>query len=85
MRGLGHLGQIVSGESDRGHYSPTQSRINFPVPSDRCLTSNKCNVPDELSPGLLTEMVEHYIRSNGRALTKSHNLCGDLKKINADT
>ena len=85
MRGLGHLGQIISGESDRGHYSPTQSRINFPVPSDRCLNSNKCNVPDELSPGLLTETVEHYIRSNDHSLTKSHNLCGDLKKINADT
>ena len=63
-------------------YSGQEARINFAVPKSRHLTMNTI-IPDSLQPGLLTEMIESYLRLRPDFRNKSYNLMADMKKINA--
>ena len=35
-------------------------------------------------PGIMTEMIDHYIQTDPLATSRSHNLSFDLKKINSN-
>ena len=81
-RGPCFSGQVNARETERGHFLPSNSKIDFPVPNEKHLVNTSC-IPNELKPGMLEDMVKKYIDNNTTA--KSYNLSGDLKKINADT
>ena len=78
MRGPCFSSQVNARETERGHFLPSNSKINFPVPNEKHLVNTSC-IPNELKPGLLEDMVKKYIDNNTTA--KSYNLSGDLKKI----
>lgn len=41
-------------------------------------------IPDSIQPEVINEVIDNYIKTIPTALTKSHNLSGDLKKINTN-
>ena len=61
--------------------NPANSKINFAVPSIPSLKFDLRN-PSSVQPGLLEDMIDTYVELNPCALTVSHNLSGDLKKVN---
>ena len=64
--------------------TPAMSSINFAVPSRGNLQPRDTDriIPQNLNPGILKEMIDVYINEHPNATTVSHNISGDLKKIN---
>ena len=83
MRGPANRGTARSGDEERGSYDPQRGSINFAVPKVLSSMENS-RIPDKVMPGIMTDMIDYYIDTDPEALTRSHNLCLDLKKINAN-
>ena len=63
MTGYKNTGQVTSGETARGYYSPSESKINFAVPSD---TTSLVEIkpPDIKGPGKFLEMIKLLDKDN---------------------
>ena len=61
MRGPCYTGQLCTDETERGHIPPCLSKLNFPVPNEKHL-SCPTNIPDELKPGILEDMIKNFIQ-----------------------
>ena len=77
MRGPCYTWQLCTDETERGHLPPCLSKLNFPVANEKDL-SCPTNIPDELKPGILEDMIGNFIQRNHES--KCYNLSGDLKK-----
>ncbi len=60
----------------------SEAQISFPIPSKHDDTNS--NIPHAIQPGIIDEKVDKYIKSSDNALSKSHNVWGDLKKLNTN-
>ena len=68
--------------SQNASYEGVQAKINFAVPEVRHLKLNT-SIPEMLALGLLTDMIDSYIKLRPDYMHKSFNLSADMKKINA--
>jgi hypothetical protein len=82
MSGSKNRNSVLTGQAERGIYSPTTSEINFAVPGKDILTSY---TPYDIStdsngrqPGIFTDMLESLAASNSNA---SYCLTFDGKKL----
>ncbi len=78
MGGFKNLGDVLSGRSLFGSYSPSESRINFAVPSHRFLQQQSLSTmfPSEsIKPGILKAFVEYQMKTN--APDRWYKLCVD--------
>ena len=50
-----HLGQVNSGESERGKFDPAKGNFNFAVPDERLLRKSKTGIPKNIKCGIIEE------------------------------
>ena len=81
MSGLKNLGQVVSGECQRGYSNPCESQINFAVPSTKIIRDyNTQNFPKQLKPGIITETLNSVGKKNVHS-EKDYIISVDGKKL----
>ena len=81
MRGYGHQGLVVQGTVPRGVYSPLDTDVNLPVPSDSSLREYRpegIELSCTLAPGIIQENIQLYAEA---AKTTSFVIMFDGKKI----
>ena len=84
MGGPKNKGQVIFGETTRGTYTTTDSRINFAVPVSRVSDLNRSPLaPDNIRPGIIQPLLEKIVPTAIEG--KTYKICLDGKKINAST
>ncbi|CAC5380282.1 unnamed protein product [Mytilus coruscus] len=82
MSGLKHLGQVLSHETNLGHYDTSLSKINFIVPSRAILdTYDSCLKSSCKTPGIMIPLIEN-IATKRKHIRMPFKLSIDLKKLN---
>ena len=84
IRFMGGLKNIGQGETDgvnQGLYQPSESKINFAVPSRQVLDELQSPVSVG-SPGIITEMIDTLTGSDPQQI-ETFKMCVDGKKLNA--
>ena len=82
MGGPKHRGQLVTGQSSKGHYNPCDSEINFAVPHRAVVSSDLSPLsPADVSPGIIDILLSNFAKK--AEPQKTYKICVDGKKINA--
>ena len=78
--GFKNQGQVTSGATEKGYYSPENASINFAVPDLKTLQKEETYIDiNHINPGIINDTVETF--SQG-AEHKTYKVCVDGKKIN---
>ena len=78
MGGMKNQGQVMSGSTERGHFDPKESNINFAVPSTSVVRQhNEENFPKVLKAGVKSNLFSRGISVNS-TMKKRH-----IRLINA--
>ena len=79
-----HLGQVNSGESERGKFHPGKGNFNFAVPDERLLKRSKTGIPKNIKCGIIEESSlfiengkEYVLSLDGKQATQG--LLGDME------
>ena len=83
MRELDSKTNVLTGQTKRGVYEPSNAKYNFAVPSKSVIKSASSQIPNEIFPGVLQEVLDNITRST-TFTEKSLKICVDLKRINAN-
>ncbi|CAH1782775.1 unnamed protein product [Owenia fusiformis] len=79
MKGTKSEGYLSDGGTQKGHFDPQDTNINFAVPSAVRISSH---IPDDIKTGFMSNIVQMYTEKVENSDIKFHNISLDLKKIN---
>ena len=77
LRGPGHFGTVISGDCERGQFTPSTSKCNFPVPSH--IIQRRCKgYSKKIEPGIIEsalDICDDLSRTHGKQFNLSLTGC----------